>query len=152
MIGDEQIQQAVEELARRRGFFVVAIQNKKGKITVIIDDYEGIKLDECVEVNRELRQMLGSPIDACDLEVTSPGLTEPFKVYQQYEKHIGQKVQVLLNDGRQINGKLLEVTGQQITVEEKKRVKNQNKKKKTLQQQHSLSFEDIHHTKLQIAF
>lgn len=152
MIEDADLRKAVEELAERRGFFIVGLQNKTGKIQVIIDDYKGIKLDECIEVNRELRSLFAEQIDAYDLEVTSPGLTEPFKVYEQYDKNLGQKVQVQLHDGTHISGRLLKVSPEQIRVEEKKRIKTDKKKKKTIHQEHDIPFGDIHHTKLLISF
>jgi len=152
MIEDAELKKAVEELAENRGFFIVGLQNKKGRIQVIIDDYKGIKLDECMDINRGLRSWFGERIDAYDLEVTSPGLTEPFKVYEQYDKNVGQKVQVQLHDGTQISGKLGNVSPEGIRVDEKKRMKTDNKKKKTVHHQHDIPFGDIHHTKLLISF
>lgn len=152
MIDDVDLRKAVEELTERRGFFIVGLQNKKGRIQVIIDDYKGIKLDECIDINRELRSLFAEKIDAYDLEVTSPGLTEPFKVYEQYDKNVGQKVQVQLHDGTQISGRLLKVSPEQIRVEEKKRIKTDKNKKKTIHQEHDIPFGDIHHTKLLISF
>ena len=152
MIQDKDIRNLVDRLAGDRNFFVVDIQNKKGKIKVIIDDYKGIKLDECIGVNREIRSFFGEQIDDYDLEVTSPGLTEPFKVFAQYEKNVGKKVEVLKNDGLKITGKLLNVTPDHIEVEEKKRIKTDKKKKKTIHEQHSIALDDIHHTKLLISF
>jgi len=152
MIDDAALKKAVEELAEQRGFFIVGLQNKKGKIQVIIDDYKGIKLDECIDINRELRGRFQEQIDDYDLEVTSPGLTEPFKVYEQYDKNVGRKVQVQLQDGSQISGRLVSVSPEKIQVDEKKRIKTEKKKNKTLHQQHDILFGDIHHTKLLISF
>lgn len=152
MIDDGSLRKAVEELATKRGFFIVDLQNKKGRIQVIIDDYQGIKLDECVEINRDLRSLFGEKLDDVDLEVTSPGLTEPFKVYEQYDKNVGRKVQVQLTDGRQISGKLQQVAPDQIMVEEKKRIKNEKNKKRTVHEEHEIPFTDIQHTKLLISF
>jgi ribosome maturation factor RimP len=152
MIQNGEIKKVVEELAEERGFFIVEIQNKKGKIKVIIDDQPGIKLDECIDINKALRAHFGERIDEYDLEVTSPGLTEPFKVLQQYRKNIGQKVQVLRKDGTTLSGTLLDVTPEQITLEEKKRVRNEKKKKKTIREEHAIALEDVQHTKLLISF
>lgn len=152
MIHDAALKKAVEDLAEQRGFFIVGLQNKKGKIQVIIDDYKGIKLDECIDINRELRARFAGKIDDYDLEVTSPGLTEAFKVYEQYDKNVGHKVQVQLHDGSQIRGRLVSVSPEKIQVDEKKRIQTEKKKKKTLHQQHDILFGDIHHTKLLISF
>ena len=59
------------------------------------------------------------------LEVSSPGLDEPLKLHRQYLKNIGRKVEVLLKDGRKIEGKLLEVneTGHWWWKKQKERIK-----------------------------
>ena len=152
MVQDKDIRNFVDQLSKERNFFVVDIQNKKGKIKVIIDDYKGIKLDECIDVNREIRGFFEDQIDDYDLEVTSPGLNEPFKVFAQYEKNVGNKVEVLRKDGSQVTGKLVGAKPEQIEVEEKKRIKTDKKKKKTIHQQHTIAWNDIHHTKLIISF
>jgi len=152
MIQNREIMKVVEKLAEERGFFMVDLQNKKGKIKVIIDDQPGIKLDACIDINKALRAHFGERIDEYDLEVTSPGLTEPFKVLQQYQKNIGQKVQVLRKDGTTLRGTLLDVSPEQITLEEKKRVKTEKKKKKTIREEHAIALEEVQQTKLLISF
>ena len=152
MIQDGELIRLVEELAAERGFFIVDIKNKNGKIKVIIDDQAGIKLEKCIGINKALRSHFGERVDDYDLEVTSPGLTEPFKVLQQYQKNVGQKVQVLRKDGTTLSGTLLDVTPEQITVEEKKRIKTEKKKKQTIREEYVIAMEDVQHTKLLISF
>ncbi|MCF8335097.1 MAG: ribosome assembly cofactor RimP, partial [Bacteroidales bacterium] len=127
-------------------------QNKKGKLTVFIDNYKGIKLDDCVRINKDLRDLFAEELEDYELEVTSPGLATPFKVYQQYEKNIGNKVEVLLKTGQKLEGKLLQVDSDGIAVEEKKRVKTSTKKKTTIRKEHRINFEDMEYTKTIISF
>lgn len=144
---------ALENLPEAKNFFIVDIQNKKGKIIVSIDSYKGIKLDECVNVNRGLRNLFAGELDEYELEVTSPGLSEPLKVYQQYEKNVGKKVEVLLKqDRKKISGKLLDVDDRGIKLEEKKRIKTEKNKKKTVREEYSIDFDDIEYTKPVISF
>ena len=152
MIRNSDIEKALEKLTGEEDFFVVDIQNKKGKITVFIDNYKGIKLDDCVRINQDLRDLFDSELEEYDLEVTSPGLSAPFKVYQQYEKNLGKKVEVLLKTGQKIEGKLLDVDNEGITVEEKKRVKTNKKKKTTVRKEHRISFDEMEYTKTIISF
>lgn len=152
MIQDGELKKVVEELAAERGFFIVNIQNKNGKIKVIIDDQAGIKLDKCVDINKSLRSHFGERIDDYELEVTSPGLTEPLKVLPQYQKNIGQKVQVLRKDGTSVSGTLHDVTPEQIIVEEKKRIKTEKNKKKTIREEHVIALDEVQQTKLLISF
>ena len=57
MVSTRDIRKAVENLLEQDRFFIVDIQNKEGKLKVIVDGYEGIKLDECVRINRDLRDL-----------------------------------------------------------------------------------------------
>jgi hypothetical protein len=59
---------------------------------------------------------------------------------------------VLLNDGQKIEGKLLEVLPEEIELEEKKRVKNDKGKKKTVTENKRIKLTDIKSTKLIISF
>ena len=152
MLKNSEIEKALDQLFSSKDFFVVDIQNKKGKITVFIDNYKGIKLDDCVRINQDLRVLFSGELDNYDLEVTSPGLTSPFKVYKQYEKNIGKKVEVLLKTGQKLEGKLLNVDNEGIILEVKKRIKTNNKKRTTLRKEHRINFDEMEYTKTIISF
>ncbi|MFP4619875.1 MAG: ribosome assembly cofactor RimP [Bacteroidales bacterium] len=153
MLRISDIQKALDKVSGDKDFFVVDIQNKKGKVTVFIDNYKGIKLDDCVRINQDLRDLFEEELEAYELEVTSPGLTEPFKVYQQYEKNLGKKVEVLLKTGQKLEGKLLQVDKEGIELEEKKRVKTDKKKKKAIvRKEHRIDFNELEYTKTIISF
>ena len=152
MVKNDDIEKALNELTGNTDFFVVDIQNKKGKITVFIDNYKGIKLEDCVRINQELRNLFAGELDEYNLEVTSPGLDSPFKVHQQYEKNIGNKVEVLLKTGQKIEGKLLRTDKEGIALEEKKRMKKGNKKKTTIRKEHHIAFNEMEYTKTIISF
>lgn len=153
MIEEKDIRKIVESNLDPQEYFVIGIENKPDKIKVIIDGYQrSVDLDHCAVVTRELREVLGEEADNCDIEVSSPGLSEPFLVMEQYQKNIGEKVEVLLVNGEKLTGKLLEVNADHILLEEKKRIKTEKKKKKTVREQHSLRFDEIKHTKLIISF
>jgi hypothetical protein len=59
---------------------------------------------------------------------------------------------VLLKTGEKIKGKLLEVNPDDILIEEKKRIKNEKNKKKTVREEKSITFDEIKYTKLIISF
>jgi ribosome maturation factor RimP len=81
------------------------------------------------------------------LEVSSPGLDEPLKLYRQYVKNIGRYVEVADKEGAQKEGKLINVTEADIVVEE---IKGKGKKMETVR--HTIAFENIKMTKIQIKF
>ena len=153
MIEEKDIRKIVESNLDPKEYFVIEIQNKADKIKVIMDGYQrSVDLDHCAAVTRELREGLGEKADNYDIEVSSPGLSEPFRVKEQYQKNIGEKIEILLNSGEKLTGKLLEVNPDDIQVEEKKRIKTEKKKKKTVREQHSLRYDEIKYTKLIISF
>src|SRR6266508_3450649 len=130
--------------------FLVEIKIKPGNnIKVFIDADHGVSIDKLAQYNRSLyRQIEGSglfPNDDFSLEISSPGLNEPLKLHRQYLKNIGRYVEVILKDGNKWEGKLIKATDNEIGIEEEKG----NKKKKELVQ-HTLSYDDIKTTKIQI--
>jgi ribosome maturation factor RimP len=90
------------------------------------------------------------------LEISSPGLDEPLKLHRQYVKNIGRFVEVIKEDGMKLEGKLLNVTEKEITIEEqrgkgKKMPARMNRSDGEIIQ-HSVPFETIKTTKVQIKF
>jgi len=58
------------------------------------------------------------------------GLTSPFKIRRQYEKNIGNEIELLTQDGRKLSGILIEVKENEFVLSVKERVKIEGKKKK----------------------
>lgn len=101
--------------------FIVDIRvTASGNIAVFIDDKQNITISTCVEVSRFLENYLESNElvnEKYKLEVSSPGMDEPFKVPQQYQKWINNPVEVLLNSGIKEIGKLQSFDDDSITIE-----------------------------------
>ena len=72
-------------------------------IKVFLDADDGITIEKCTSVNKALYKYIEEselfPGGNFSLEVSSPGVDEPLKLYRQYKKNIGRKVEVVLNDG-----------------------------------------------------
>jgi len=139
-------------LADQPQYFLVDLKIKPtNNIKLFLDGDQGITIEKCISINRALYKHLEEsglfPNDDFSLEVSSPGLDEPLKLHRQYLKNKGRLVEILLKDGRKIEGKLLEVNETDLVVEE---TKGKNKKKEVLQHQFLLN--DIKSTKLQIVF
>jgi ribosome maturation factor RimP len=99
------------------------------KITVWVDGDAGIPIDKCAEISRRLSKQIEDReliTSAYTLEVSSPGIDQPLKLYRQYKQHIGRKVQVHLLDGTSKTGRLEAVHENSIIVaEEKKKTKKE---------------------------
>ena len=119
--------------------------------TVFVDGDNGITIEKCVSLNRSIYKLIEEasmfPGGDFSLEVSSPGLDEPLKLLRQYKRNVGRQVEVLLKDGDRIEGKLVSVDEDKITVEE---ITGKNKKKET--KEHILLFENIKTTKIQVVF
>ena len=133
-------------------YFLVEIRIKPtNNVKVFLDGDTGISIEKCIAVNRAMYKRLeGSgmfPDDDFSLEVSSPGLDEPLKLFRQYVKNKGRKVEVVQKDGMKIEGKMLEVNEKEIELEE---IKGKNKKQEIIR--HLIPFESIKSTKIQIVF
>ena len=141
-------------IADEAGFFLVEIRIKPtNNVKVFLDGDQGISIEKLVALNRKLYKDLEEstffPGGDFSLEVSSPGLDEPLKLFRQYRKNIGRPVEVqMVGEGLvKKEGKLVSVTEEEITLEEEK---GKNKKKEIVQ--HIIPFDQIKTTKIQIKF
>jgi ribosome maturation factor RimP len=139
-------------LAAEPNYFLVDIKIKPtNNVRVYIDGDQGISIEKCVQFNRTLYKRLEEaalfPNGDFSLEVSSPGLDEPLKLHRQYRKNIRRQVELVLQDGSKIEGRLVEVSEDGIIVEE---TRGKNKKKETIN--HTVLFENIKTTKIQVVF
>jgi len=70
-------------------------------LRVFIDCSEGVSLDQCTNVSRELGQYLDveEVIDhAYNLEVSSPGLERPLRSIAEFSKYTGKKARVKVHN------------------------------------------------------
>jgi ribosome maturation factor RimP len=139
-------------LAEHPSHFLVEIRIKPtNNIKVFIDADEGVILSDLIGYNRKLYKIVEEsgwyPDGNFSLEVSSPGLDEPLKIFKQYKKNIGRYVAVTLTDGSVKEGKLMEATEDGIVIE----TETGKGKKKEIKQE-SILFEQIKNTKIQIKF
>jgi ribosome maturation factor RimP len=132
--------------------FLVDVKISPGNnVKVFIDADHGVSIEKLTQYNRRLYKQIEEsgffPNDDFSLEISSPGLDEPLKLHRQYVKNIGRNVEVILKEGIKKEGKLMSATNNEIVIEEEK----QNKKNKEIVQ-HTISYNEIKTTKIQIKF
>src|SRR5262249_25593259 len=100
-ISEGEIKEIVSSKLAGSDCFIVDIKVRQGKITVLLDKPTGIQIEECAEVNRDLKDKLESRgvLENFGIEVSSPGMDEPLKVLPQYQRRIGKPVSVVTKDG-----------------------------------------------------
>jgi ribosome maturation factor RimP len=146
-------QQRIDEL--NNGTFLVDVNVSVGnKIMVEIDNVSGgVSISDCVSVSRNIEHNLDRETQDFELEVSSPGLTKPFKVMQQYQKNIGKEVKVVLSPIGSKEGTLVSVSDEKIELETTTKVRVEGKKKKELvTTKTEIPFNQIKETKIILSF
>lgn len=120
MIDKNKVQQCVEEWIQDKEYFLVEVSvDKSNKVIVEIDNKEGVWIDDCCDLSRFIEEHFDRDVEDFELEVGSAGIGQPFKVMQQYENNIGNKVEVLTEENKKLIGKLTAVTPESITIDDK---------------------------------
>ena len=154
MISRDIIKELVLSAINETAIFVVDVKvDSANRITVEVDKPEGISIEECVRISRAIESGLDRETEDYELEVSSPGLTAPFKVIEQYRKNCGRQVNVEIRDGQKINGLLQHADDEGIVLEVKAKIREAGlKRPKTVMQTVALKFSDIKATKVVITF
>lgn len=99
----------------------LAGQGRGSVLRVYIDKDQGVTVDDCSKVSRQISAMLDveDPIQGqYSLEVSSPGLDRPLFEISHFQKYIGQKVKIRLlapiDTRRNLVGILTRVEGMNI--------------------------------------
>ena len=132
--------------------FLVEVRIRPGNnVKIFIDSDRGMSIDKLAGYNRSLYKQIEEsgffPNGDFSLEISSPGLDEPLKLHRQYLKNIGREVEVILKNGIKLQGKLVSATGDEILIDEERK----NKKQREVTQ-HTIPYNDIKTTKIQIKF
>ena len=117
-----QIEEWIKPVLTEKDFFLVDIKFPMGKqIEVYVDSDTGIQISECAKLSRLIEKNLdesGLVPENYTLEVSSPGMTNPLKVPRQYKRRIGRILEIVKNDGTELEAQLLEVNEDSIKLKE----------------------------------
>ena len=132
MARKDQLIELLEAPIRALGYELVDLEVRtggQGLLRIYIDQEEGINLDDCESVSRQLSALLDveDPIRGrYVLEVSSPGLDRPLRTPEHFQRYCDHVVRVRLNqsrDGQQnFKGRLLGVEDRDIVVEVDKQI------------------------------
>ena len=135
-------------------YLVDVMISSKNAISVKIDNFNGgVSVKDCVSVSRNIEHNLDREVEDFELQVSSPGIDQPFVVHEQFLKNIGKQVSVTLKNQKVLIGELIIVTENQLSIKEITIEKNKaTKKKENIETVHQLLMSDIRETKLIISF
>ena len=148
----ELAQERINELDNGNYLVDVSV-SAKNVILVKMDNLnQGVSIKDCVSVSRNIEHNLDREAQDFELKVSSPGLDQPFMVYEQYLKNVGKTIEVITNDFS-LKGELLTVSPDEIELKQIEKIKNKTtKKKETLEIIHRILMNDIKETRIVISF
>ncbi len=114
----EKVAQLVQDfLVTREDLYLIDLKISAGNdIIVIMDGDEGLSLQDCLDASRAIEFNLDREEQDFSLQVMSPGLSEPLQFPRQYKKNIGRELQVLLNNGEELQGEITTVDEENVTL------------------------------------
>jgi ribosome maturation factor RimP len=142
------IEEKVKEILGEGELFLVEVKvSKNNNIQVFIDGDNGVKIQDCIDLSRQLEECLDRESEDFELSVLSFGLEEPLKMQRQYVKNIGRSLQVEDEQGS-FTGTLISANEESFTIELKKKgkknIENENQK--------TYNYKEIKSAKVVISF
>ena len=157
MISKTKVLELIEERFAEldNGLFLVDLSiSKTNQINIEIDKHVGgVSVKDCMAVSRNVEHNLDREEADFELHVSSAGIDRPLRVLAQYVKNIGRTVEIIKNDGAQLEGILKAASETEIEIETSRIEKIEGKKKKeTIVEQIVLPLNTIKETKIVIIF
>ena len=149
----ERIESIVNEWIGESDRFLVDLKVTPTKVAVFVDKPVGITLAECSELNKMISAALepDGVWETRELEVSSPGMDQPLRVYQQYLRRIGRQARVISREGREYKGLIKSADDEGFTLTESVSRK-ENKTKIITETDHRFLYNQIKETKLILTF
>jgi ribosome maturation factor RimP len=149
------INDLIEDFFKDSDFKVVELLKKGDKdnkiLEIYVDRIENFTIDEITALTRGINEQFDENYrenDIAKISVSSPGADKPYKYFWQMLKHKGRPMEVTLNDGTQITGKLVELNPENETFE----LEVRDEKKKSVLRNLQYSFKDISEIKAKLLF
>ena len=130
MIDKQKLTETVEEAIKGTSIFIVDIKiSNDNSMIVELDSDDSMDIDMCTSISRKIESVFDRDVEDYELEVGSAGLTSPFKVKRQWQKNLGNEIEVLTKDGRKLTGVLVEVNEDYFVIQFPIKVKEEGKKR-----------------------
>jgi ribosome maturation factor RimP len=153
MIETDNIKKLVEKkLAGSEAYPVEISVRPDNLIYVEIDNDQGVSIDDCVALSRFIEQHLDREKEDFELQVSSSGLTSPFKVTRQYRKYIGKRVEMQLKSGEKLTGVLKDADDRGATLSVAEKNQSARRRNTTTLPDQTYAYDEIKHTKYLIEF
>ncbi len=153
MIDKIKIAELVNGKLEENMFLVDISVSTNNVIHVEIDSFTGLTIDQCVAISRHIESNLDRETEDFELQVSSPGAGQPFKVREQYRKNAGRELEVTLTGGKVLRGILMEAGEAGFVIEYQVKEKAEGSSKRVLvSKKQQVSFEEVERARVIISF
>lgn len=154
MIDKSALTQVINEALADTDMFLVQVTvSHDNIIDVQLDSMSNINIDDCVMVNNAVLDAFDRDVEDYELTVGSYGISSPLLVPRQYEKNLGEEVEVLTADGRKLKGVLNACDEESFTIAVATKVKPEGKKRpEIVMVDNTMKYSEIKYTKIIIKF
>ncbi|PLW91715.1 MAG: ribosome assembly cofactor RimP [Marinilabiliales bacterium] len=150
MIDKKNIEKLLEQILAEKEVFPVLVKISQGnKISVFLDGVDGVKIEDCAFVSRQIENSLDRDKEDFELEVSSYGVGNKLLLPVQYKINIGRIAKSMLADGKTYKGKIIEADEERFTLETEKKGKKKSEKTKELI---TLTYDECRETKVIVSF
>jgi ribosome maturation factor RimP len=118
------IEEVIQPVLRDHGLELVELEwrsrRPRSVLRLFVDKPGGVAIGDCERLSREVGDLLdvsGLIEEAYDLEVSSPGVDRVLRTEREYRWARGKRVRCWLSDGREVRGRLAEVTAEHLVVD-----------------------------------
>lgn len=141
----EDIKTIAESVLEARNLFLVDLKlSKDNTIELFIDSLNGVNIQTCIEISREIESHLDREKEDFELTVSSAGIGYPFKVNGQFQKNLDKAVEIKLKDNTRLGGLLKSFNDESVTLElEEKKLVEGSKKKQLVRTEKTIKREEI---------
>ncbi|MBR3565989.1 MAG: ribosome assembly cofactor RimP [Paludibacteraceae bacterium] len=148
MIEKQIVKDIVEAFLQNTDYQLIDLTiSADNRIVVEIDSFEGVDIDFCAQLTHHIESQLNRDKEDYELEVGSSGLTTPFKVLMQYQKNIGNPVEILTKEGKKLHGQLVDADEDKFLVDIEEKVQIEGKKRKETQIiTHTFKYDEVKYT------
>jgi ribosome maturation factor RimP len=151
----EAIIRVIEEWMDKTTFFLVDVNiSHDNEVQIEFDsETDDVDIDDCASLSTFIESRFDRNIEDYSLEVGSAGLGKPFKVLKQFEKNIGNEVEVLPKTGKKCSGVLKSVNSETFSIELTVKVRaNDSKRPVNMTETLVFSYEEVKSVRYVIRF
>lgn len=141
-------------LSQKPSMFLIDLSvSEDNKITIVLDDDNGVILQDCIDISRAIENELDKEELDFSIDVASAGVSSPLKFIRQYKKNVGRNLKITTQEHDKLEAKLTAATNEDITLEwQSREPKKIGKGKETVNNKKQIAYQDIKEAVVLVSF